>query len=682
MKKYFIKYYSIIIFAFSFLLIELFGSLLVDGKFFIYDLRYILSIILLISTILFLIRSEKIRFISAVSIIGVQGTLNFFFIIMYEMTGQHFDYSMFQLRSDAMGIIEKIPLDFFTSFVFFTCLSLLYIFGNRLDNKIIEKKIKEPFELKVKLVVVSLLFIIGISANFLTANSILDVKEDKYQNMLTGTTSSKYNQYGIISNFVNEMYSGLIFNDKVKIDTTEVEQNIYQKTNTKSPYFGISEGNNVLTILAETLEWFAYVSDEDLYPNGMSLTESQLRDLFPNFYELMDGSVVLDNYYAKEKTDVSEMYTMMGSYPTETYINYDHEGNTFPYSLANILENTQDYNYKYTFHNGTNTFYNRNVIHQDLGYTHYYSSEEIEELFPGTFKDYIDTGERNLDSELFNATKDLMMPVNEKFYNYALTITMHGRFDKRENLDQLGYYDRLREFGLDVDDTSFSKTSDEASFITYLATALDLDASIGVVFDHLKENNLLDSTTIILFSDHYAYYQGLSSYVKDIYSINDAIKQDKNYLELYRVPAMIYDTKLVNEINNNGESRIISKFTNASDIVPTLLDILGINFYTNMYYGNNIFSDVESLTYSRSYDVFFNDTIYFKNLNNIMYFNSDKTGNLYDIELENYVTDYIYPKATTLVDKIKYMDQLYYYDLYGNESKYNDYIARMNRLNS
>lgn len=682
MKKYFIKYYSIIIFTILFFLIEMCGTYLVEGKFRIFDLRYMVSLLLIINTILFLIKNDKARFITTVLILAVQGSFNFFFIIMFEMTGQHFDYSMFQLRNDAMGIIEKIPLDFVTSFIFFLCISILYVFGNRLDNKVVEKKVKEPFIFKTKLVVASLLFIIGLSSNYITANSILSTSEDIYESMLYGTESSKYNQYGITSNFINELYSGLLYNKKEQISTDLVEKEIYKQTSNPSQYFGVSEGNNVITILGETLEWFAFVSDEVNYPNGLKLTDEELRDLFPNFYKMFDGSVILDNYHAKEKTDVSEMYTMMGSYPKETYINYDHVGNNFPFSLANTLEIMQDYNYKYTFHNGTNTFYNRNIIHKDVGFTHYYSSEEIAETYPDKFTNYIDGSERNLDSELFDACKELMFPTSEKFYNYALTITMHGRFDKRQNLEELGYYDRLREFGIDIDDPTILPTSNEASFITYLATALDLDKMIGIMFDYLEENNLLETTTIVFFSDHYAYYQGLSSYIKDIYAPKDSLEKGKNYLELYRVPAMIYDTKLVSAIDNNNDTRVISKFTNGSDIVPTLLDILGVRYYSNMYFGNNIFSSTESLSYSRSYDVFFNDKIYFKNLNNISFFYSEQTDEAAKAnELENYIKYDLNPRANVLIEKMRYMDQVYYFDLYSQVDKYDDFIKYMNLIN-
>ncbi len=679
MKKYLIKYSSIIAFIVFFILIEFWGTYLTEGVFYIKDLRYILSLIFIFSTILYLIKSETIRFYVVIGILGVQGIINLGFVLLYEMTSQQFDYSMFNLRSDAMGIMENIPLNFFTAFFFFLVISLIFVFGRRLVVAIKEKNIKEPFSIKPKVVICLLLFFIGFSGNILTAHSILSTTdEDPYQLMLTGTTASSYKQYGITSNFINEMYSGLVYNSKDELPITEVESFIYQNVNEPSKYFGVSEGNNVVTILGETLEWFGFISNTDIYPNGMKLPESQIRELFPNFYEFYDNGIILDNYYAKEKTDVSEMYSMMGSYPKDTYINYDHNTNTMPYSFANVFETIEDVTYKNTFHNGIYTFYNRNQLHENIGFNKYYASEQLEELYPDIFTDYLLSGERNLDSELFNAGKDLMFPTDERFYTYTLSVTMHGRFDKRENLDNLGYYDKLRQYGIDIDDPTL--TENEFIFTNYLATALDFDAALGYMFDDLKQKNLLENTTIVLFSDHYAYYQGLSAYVKDEYYASTSMANGTNYLELYRVPALIYDTKLVNAVDNNNESRVINKFASSCDIVPTLYDILGINYYTNMYYGNSIFSNAESLIYSRSYDVFFNDKVYFKNFNNIEFYNTDYFKTVE--ELEQYIEFDLYPRANTLVNKIKYMDQVYYFDIYSNKTLYNNYIERIKLKNT
>jgi phosphoglycerol transferase MdoB-like AlkP superfamily enzyme len=112
------------------------------------------------------------------------------------------------------------------------------------------------------------------------------------------------------------------------------------------------------------------------------------------------------------------------------------------------------------------------------------------------------------------------------------------------------------------------KKDEEATFLlNYMVTAKELDDAIGVLRADLEKKGLTDKTVIVLFGDHNAYYNQLSNYVK---GIEDYDTVDKNFTELYRVPLMIYDSSL-------GHQEI-DKFTCTSDMVPTLLDLLGINY--------------------------------------------------------------------------------------------------------
>lgn len=672
MKKYLIKYNAIFIFIISTFIIESLGAFIVDGSLLIKDPRYFLSSVILISTILFLIKSDKIRFYTSLFILIANGSINFIFIVMYTMTGQHFDFAMFNLVGDATGILESLPVDFTFCFILISLISLIYVFGKRIYSK--TSDVNELFKASGKLVTGSLLFLTSICLNALTANSILNV-ENEYEKMISSNVSQKYKQYGITSSLMNELYSGLIYTNKMHVEDKEIQDFIYNQENVQSEYFGVSEGNNVVLILAETLEWFSFVSDLSIYPNGIDMTEDKLRSLFPNLYMLMDNSVVLNNNYAKEKTDVSEMYSVLGSYPKDTFVNYDHGTNTLPYSLPNILQahDTSDVKLN-SFHNGTYTYYNRNVIHNSVGFDEFYATEQLSTMFPDTFTDYTIDSQRNLDTELFNSAKDLMFYEDERFLSLGVTITMHGRYDKRDNLDELGYYDKLRSFGIDIDSPTLLPNDDEYNLYSFMATALNLDASIGVIFDDLIKKDILDETTILLYSDHNCYYQDLSKYVKGIHSTNH-----ENYMELYRVPAFIFDTKLVNALKNNNESTYINKFTSQSDFVPTLFDILGINNFSNMYYGNSIFSEEESLAYSRSFGIFYNDKIYFENLNSILYY--DKSVFTSKAMLNNYIQNELTTKVTKLVQKIQYMDQIYYYDFFSSSVLLEEFYNKMKEIN-
>ena len=144
--------------------------------------------------------------------------------------------------------------------------------------------------------------------------------------------------------------------------------------------------------------------------------------------------------------------------------------------------------------------------------------------------------------------------------------------------------------------------------------------SLGIMMDDLESKGLLDKTTIVIFGDHNSYYQELSGYVKDL----EDYTTDRNYTDLYKVPLMIYDKNLGH--------KVIGKFTCTSDIVPTITDLLGINTYSNLYYGNSVLSDEESVLYSRAYGFFVGDGVLARSMNNIL-FKSNKVP-------EDYMSDF------------------------------------------
>jgi hypothetical protein len=51
-----------------------------------------------------------------------------------------------------------------------------------------------------------------------------------------------------------------------------------------------------------------------------------------------------------------------------------------------------------------------------------------------TFHEYMDDGTRNLDSQMVDTAADLMFPKDKRFYSFITTITMHGMYYDRENL--------------------------------------------------------------------------------------------------------------------------------------------------------------------------------------------------------------------------------------------------------
>lgn len=232
---------------------------------------------------------------------------------------------------------------------------------------------------------------------------------------------------------------------------------------------------------------------------------------------------------------------------------------------------------------------------------------------------------------------------------------MHGQYEYRSNLDP--YYETLAAAGIEATGIAADEMKDV--FTYYAAMTLDFDKAIGIMFDYLENTSdsdgvpLLDKTIITVFGDHNAYYQTLSPYVKNLF-LDD--ENGRNYTDLFRVPLMIH----VGGVSENmpKEERLITKFTTTTDIIPTVLDLLGINYYNSLYYGHNLLAEEESIIYSRAYNVFITDKLYFTSINNIKFATPDVN--------DEYIST-ITEKALTLLDKTSHVNRIFYYDFLSGD---------------
>jgi phosphoglycerol transferase MdoB-like AlkP superfamily enzyme len=111
--------------------------------------------------------------------------------------------------------------------------------------------------------------------------------------------------------------------------------------------------------------------------------------------------------------------------------------------------------------------------------------------------------------------------------------------------------------------------------LTITAAQMNFDEGLGTLLDDLEEKNLLEDTLIILFSDHKNY-----SSFPITYEYSNPETRDIPY-EMEKVPFIIYSKKL--------GSNELDTLTSHYDITPTIMDLLGISYYQDFYYGQSIF---------------------------------------------------------------------------------------------
>ena len=119
------------------------------------------------------------------------------------------------------------------------------------------------------------------------------------------------------------------------------------------------------------------------------------------------------------------------------------------------------------------------------------------------------------------------------------------------------------------------------SIKAYIAANIEFDKSLEILLKDLEESGQLENTVIVISPDHYPY--GLTN--DDIKSYVDWVENDT--FDIYRNNLIIYNSELTGiEVDKNVGS---------IDILPTLLNMFGIEYDSRLLMGHDIFSDASDL---------------------------------------------------------------------------------------
>lgn len=431
--------------------------------------------------------------------------------------------------------LEVFPLHIWLVIIVVVFVNLLILKNSLKQEEIISKKshIRQNF---MSLLIASFGFMVlsfGLSDQ---DKVILDQPNDKSR-FIENYGSLTYHLKDL-SNFATNLILPMIFAEEYY---EELRENPEEILAIQSPFYGDSKDKNVIMIMCETCEEYGF---SRLYT--------------PNYYRLADASLIFNQFFSAAKSNYTydaefKSLTSMMYFESDNYM-YTYGENTYQNALPWIL---RDYGYTTgSFHNFSGNFFNRKQIHPQLGFDDFYAMEDmnlsLNENWP-------------LDSEMFYQMKDLIVPVQDApFFSFIITVTSHGPFDQlRPELNH--HYEKLKQ-----DETLMDASIEH---LTFLAAHMEFDQGLGVLLDDLESKMLLEDTVIILFSDHKNYS---SPKLTEEYS-----GELLNPMDLDRVPLLIYIPGMNHEI--------IDTLGSHYDLTPTILDLLGIPFYSNYYYGESLF---------------------------------------------------------------------------------------------
>jgi len=318
-----------------------------------------------------------------------------------------------------------------------------------------------------------------------------------------------------------------------------------QEPSGKNEKTGIFEGYNLITISAEALNY--YVIDPELTPTLYKMQHDGI--YFEKFYGVYGGGTI-----------AGELSLITGLSPGGGHRWCNNAAKKhLPFSFATQFNNLDIQPYAY--HNGTYTFYDRNLFHPNLGYI--FSARRHGLDFPRSDWHHSDT-------LLFELSLHRHTDM-ERFYIHYMTLCGHSPYSFEEN----GIARRNRDL---VKHLRYS-----AKVQAYLATQLELEKAMVYLLEHLEEKGIAERTLIVMTSDHYPY--GLNR--SDVEEL--AGYRFDSVFGLHRNACIIYVKGM--------EPEIISAPAFTPDIVPTVLNLLGLDFDSRFLIGRDVFSDADVLTF-------------------------------------------------------------------------------------
>lgn len=335
----------------------------------------------------------------------------------------------------------------------------------------------------------------------------------------------------------------------------------------KNKYTGLFEGKNLILICAEAFS--DVVIDEELTPTLYRMTHNGI--YFSDFYQPTWGGSTSTGEYSF----VTGLVPMNG---IQSILDIKDNNNYF--TLGNQL---QSLGYKScAYHNGSYDFYDRNLTHTSLGYDQYLATGNgLEKITDGGYPD---------DTTMFDKTMDTYLD-KQPFSMYYMTVSGHCVYTADNEKTTKYLPDVLKVHG--------DKYKDTTNY--YLCYQLELENALTTIIDKLEEAGIADDTVICITADHYPYGLEISDtfgnsedYVTDLYGYKYSAPWEQDHNSW-----ILWSGCLENE--NKEYACEISEPTYSLDIVPTLLNLFGLEYDSRLLVGRDVFSDTEPIVLWNGY---------------------------------------------------------------------------------
>ena len=538
---------------------------------------------------------------------AILADMSFMFIVgsfafLFHEKGRYVYMLLITIFLTFICVLNSAYYTFYTSFSSISLLSTAR-FITDVGDAVVENVV-QPKDLIYVLIPLSLMFLHHkyIKANelkmyrsklgFIKSLAIGAVCAFLFSTTLTGTDVSRltkqWNREYVVKKFGIYVYH---VNDLVKsvepkfaalfgYDSALKEFNEYYseiKEPTKNEYTGIFEGKNIIAIHGESIQNFLIgleFNGQEVTPNLNKLAKSGM--YFNNFYTQVSIGTSSDTEFTLNTSLMpANIGTAFSDYADKEYV-----------SIPKLLKE-KGY-YSFAMHGNNGDYWNRRIMHKNLGYDELIAKDQFE------IDEVIGLGLS--DVSFFNQSIEKLKKINDEHKNY------YGTFIMLTNHTPFSEVDKYGEFDVDIKEKIINDLGEEEEISypymegtklgNYFKSAHYADYALGVFFDRLEEEGLLDNTVIVFYGDHDARlpksnYIRLYNYDKENDSVLD--EEDPNYVEFNdyhyelnrKVPLIIWSKDRVNK------AETISYTMGMYDLMPTLGNMFG--FYNKYALGHDIF---------------------------------------------------------------------------------------------
>ncbi len=330
--------------------------------------------------------------------------------------------------------------------------------------------------------------------------------------------------------------------------TDEGLKNVYQyiasvQPTNKNNYTGYFKDKNLIFILAEGF-------------NSIAVDPT----LTPTLYKIANSGFVFNNFYSPVflSTTGGEFQATTGLIPTQNILSlWKKNKPEIVYALGNSFRK-----YGYTaqaYHDWTYTYYSRQETMKTLGFDSYMGiGNGLEKLMNGKWLPR--------DVDMINVTTDFYTS-EDKFVTYYITVSGHAPYNFGSGNSTATRY---KEY---VQDLPYS-----TDVKAYLASQMELDRAVELLINKLEEKGILEDTVIALVGDHYPYTISIDNINQVSTYTRDSI------VEVNRSNFILWNSEMKEAIE-------VDKVGSQIDVLPTLLNLFGIEYDSRLIIGQDILSD-------------------------------------------------------------------------------------------